>query len=128
MTRTRHLLTAAIFTFGFLGGGLLFGNLAASPAGAPVTEAATEGRDQKWEYCVVTKAAYASGRAGVYWITYYKESGVQVVDVEDNATTNAALAKAVARLGNEGWELVGLGPMEVRGNKLDGLYFKRPRY
>jgi hypothetical protein len=84
---------------------------------------------QKWEYCTLTKAAYTSSpRAGVYWISYFRASGVQVVDVEDNATTNAAMSKALARLGDEGWELVGSGPLEVRpGTKLDALYFKRPR-
>ncbi len=125
MMKTRYLLTAAIFIFGFLGGGLLFSNLRADRSVVPEAEAATEGSGQRWEYCVVSKAAYVGGRAGVYWITHYRETGVRVEDVEDNATSNAALAKAVARLGNEGWELVGLGPMEVRGTKLDGLYFKR---
>lgn len=127
MAKTRHLLILAIFIFGFLGGGLLFSSLRADRAVAPEAEAATEGSGQRWEYCVVSKAAYVGGRAGVYWITYFRDSGVKVEDVEDNATTNAAMAKAVARLGNEGWELVGLGPMEVRGTRLDGLYFKRAK-
>jgi hypothetical protein len=85
---------------------------------------------QRWEYCVVSKAAYpGSIRAGVYWITYFRSSGQQSVDVEDNATSNAALAKAIGRLGDEGWEMVGVGPLEVRSNtKLDAYYFKRPKH
>lgn len=89
-----------------------------------------EGTDgQKWEYCCVSKAAYpGSLRAGVYWITYFRSSGQQSIDVEDNATSNAALAKAIARLGNEGWEMVGVGPLEVRpSTRLDAYYFKRPK-
>lgn len=127
MNRMRQFIAAAIFTVGFLGGGLFFSSLRADRSVTPEAEAAVESPPQRWEYCVVTKAAYVGGRAGVYWITYYRDSGVRVVDVEDNATTNAAAAKAVARLGDEGWEMVGPGPMEVRGTKLDGLYFKRPK-
>ncbi len=127
MTTMRRLLTAVIFMLGFLGGGLFFSSLRADHSVTPGAEAAAESPVQRWEYCVVTKSAYVGGRAGVYWITYYRDSGVHVVDVEDNATTNAASAKAVARLGNEGWEMVGAGPMDVRGAKLDGLYFKRPK-
>jgi hypothetical protein len=84
---------------------------------------------QRWEYCSVSKAVYpGSIRAGVYWITYLRSSGQQSVDIEDNATSNAALAKAIGRLGDEGWEMVGVGPLEVRPNtKVDAYYFKRPK-
>jgi hypothetical protein len=82
----------------------------------------------QWEYCTVSKANYpGSPRAGVYWITYFQSTGFKVIDVEDNFTTNAALAKAFARLGAEGWELVDQGTLEVRNTKLDAWYFKRPK-
>ena len=82
----------------------------------------------RWEYCAVTKANYApNSRAGQYWITYFRSSGFKVENVEPEFSTNAALAKAITKLGDEGWELVSSGPLEVNNAKLDALYFKRPR-
>jgi len=38
------------------------------------------------------------------------------------------ITKAIARLGEEGWEMVGQGPLDVRaGTALNALYFKRPK-
>ena len=89
-------------------------------------QAATDGA--RWEYCAVTKANYGPNtRSGQYWITYFKNSEFKVENVEGDFSTNAALAKAIARLGDEGWELVTVGPMEVRTAKLDAFFFKRPK-
>ena len=89
-------------------------------------QAATDGA--RWEYCAVTKANYAPNtRSGQYWITYFRSSGFKVETVEPDYSTNPALAKAITKLGDEGWELVSTGPMEVSNAKLDALYFKRPK-
>lgn len=100
----------------------------------PVPAAEARGAAQrddgrKWEYCAVTKAQFAaSNRGGVYWISYFRGGGVQVENVETGPTGNA-LAKAVAKLGEEGWEMVGEGPLEVRvgtpGGTPTALFFKR---
>lgn len=83
---------------------------------------------QKWEYCAVSPAKYAnSNRVGVYWITYFKDSGVQVVEFEDTPTEKNGPAKAIAKLGAEGWELVTQAPLDTRYAQLDALYFKRPK-
>ena len=82
----------------------------------------------RWEYCAVTKANYAvTNRVGQYWITYFKNSEFKVENVEADFSTNAALARAISKLGDEGWELVSVGPMEVRNTKMDAYYFKRPK-
>jgi hypothetical protein len=68
----------------------------------------------RWEYCAVLKAQYpGSVRGGLYWIAYFKGDRPDVRDVEVGPSGNA-LSKAVAQLGNEGWEMVGAGPLEVR--------------
>ena len=83
---------------------------------------------QQWEYCTLTKASYAgSNRGGLYWISYFRDSGVQVAEVEDPALEKNGPTKAIAKLGAEGWEMVGQGPLEIRQGTLNALYFKRPK-
>jgi hypothetical protein len=94
-----------------------------------VAEARARDSSEQWEYCAVTKAQYpGSIRGGVYWIAYFKTNGVQVVDVSAGPTENA-MAKAVARLGEDGWAMVCGGPLEVRpgtpGGTQDAIYFRR---
>jgi hypothetical protein len=84
---------------------------------------------RRWEYCAVTKAQFlGSPRGGAYWISYFRGDRVQVETVETGPSGNA-LAKAVAKLGEEGWEMVGEGPLEVRAGTPGGtptaLFFKR---
>jgi len=102
--------------------------LAAS--GAQAREAEGPGAGQRWEYCALSKAAYAGPpRAGVYWISYFHETGVQVVEVQASATEGggAAFAKAINRLGSEGWEMVAPGALDVNQGQSNALYFKRPK-
>ncbi len=104
---------------------------------APATaEAQERGRDDderealKWEYCAVTKAQFVGSiRGGQYWISYFRRGNVQVETVEASVQ-ESAVAKAVSKLGEEGWEMVGEGPLEVRqggpaGGTPTALYFKR---
>jgi hypothetical protein len=100
--------------------------------GAPVPPAAAGQRpdvsDLQWEYCAVVKAQYVgSPQGGIYWIAYFKGEGVRTEDVRVGPTGNA-FAKAVARLGEEGWDMVGEGPLEVRpgpGGTPTAVFFKR---
>ena len=85
-----------------------------------VAEAQERGRDDderdnlKWEYCAVTKAQFVGSiRGGQYWISYFRRGAVQVETVEAGVQ-ESAVAKAVSKLGEEGWEMVGEGPLEVR--------------
>ena len=91
---------------------------------------AQDGRDE-WEYCAVTKAQYAgSPVGGVYWIAYFRPNGVEVAEVKASPNESAQ-GKAISKLGNEGWVMVGQGPLEVRQAGPTGtptaLYFRRAR-
>jgi hypothetical protein len=99
------------------------------PPPRPVrTPQASTTRSRKWEYCSLTRAAYpGSNRGGLYWISYFRDGGVQVVEVEEQATERGGPAKAIAKLGEEGWEMVGQGPLEIRQGNLNSIYFKRPK-
>lgn len=93
-------------------------------------EAEGAGLRQSWEYCALSKAAYVGPpRAGIYWISYFNETGVQVVEVQSSATEGggAAFAKAINKLGSDGWEMVAPGPAEVNQLQVSALYFKRPK-
>lgn len=95
---------------------------------ATSAQAQQDSPGQKWEYCTLTKAAYVgSNKGGIYWISYFRDSGVQVVEVEDAALEKNGPSKAIAKLGAEGWEMVGQGPLEIRQGTLNALYFKRPK-
>lgn len=100
-----------------------------SPAHVAEARAAgDESGGSKWEYCAVTKAQYAASiRGGVFWIVYFRGGGVQTVDVETGPGGNAQ-GRAIAKLGEEGWELVGEGVLDARQTGRDaptGLLFKR---
>ena len=129
MKIARNTLFMVLFLIAGLIGGAMSNKLFATSSAEVAVKDATETNDgQIWEYSAVSKASYLnSNRAGAYWITYFKESGFKVEDVEDRATRDAALALAFAKLGDEGWEMVGPGSIEVRGKKLDAFYFKRPK-
>lgn len=84
----------------------------------------------QWEYCAVLKAQTpGSLRGGVYWISYFKGERIETQAIEAGPTSNA-LSKALNKLGNEGWEMVGQGPLEViaaPGGTPTALYFKRKK-
>ena len=92
------------------------------------TTAQSPASKRKWEYCSLTKAAYpGSTRGGLYWISYFRDAGVQVVEIEEQDTERGGPSKAIAKLGEEGWEMVGQGPLEIRQGGLNAIYFKRPK-
>ena len=108
-------------------GGVVSRRLAPVRAGAAAS--AQEAGGQPWEYCAITRAGLApSTRRSFYSISYFRPSGVRVVDVDESASERAAMTKAIARLGEEGWELVGEAPLEFKAGATEkALYFKRRR-
>ena len=128
MYRRFSVLTVAMVLIagGAAGAGLSSAFLFA-PAAAHTSDVGSdreEGRG-KWEYCAITKSQYmASNRGNQYWITYFRSGRVQVVDVE-GGVTGSALSNAIFKLGEEGWEMVGEGALEVRTPDNKALYFKR---
>ncbi len=78
---------------------------------------------QKWEYCAIS--GIRDARTDEYSLTTYPslfrftEAGLEQVKIRKvgNLSEEDNLAKMIAELGAEGWELVSSAPM---------LYFKRP--
>ncbi|HEX8558508.1 MAG TPA: hypothetical protein VF668_10415 [Pyrinomonadaceae bacterium] len=127
MKRRRYLLTAALSLAAGLAGHALYGWLA-----SPRPVEARAPRAGEWEYCAVVKAQVGDPRRQVYWINYFRGEGVRTDPVEAGLGGNS-FAKAVARLGEEGWEMVGEGPLEVAPvvrpgptvNAPTAIFFKR---
>lgn len=139
MSRRHFALTIALaLAAGFFGS--LLAGAARHADGGVVTAARAAGRegesedgaDQRWEYCAVVKAQYGPpSRGDAYWISYFRGERMEVVSVEVPPGGNA-FSKAVNRLGTEGWEMVGQGPLEVRtglpGQPPPAVFFKRRKF
>jgi len=128
----RKSLTLAIVLATGLIGGAIIGRLnLAVPTQAQRTDPAADRmaarmrRPDRWEYCSLSKAMVGQSRGGLYWITYFRSSGAQIVETEELATERYGPSKAIAQLGAEGWEMVGEGPLEMRAGGLNAIYFKR---
>jgi hypothetical protein len=91
---------------------------------------------QKWEYCAITAAYYVGGNFGDRGnavVRYFQVGGAKDEFVElvpDIGKKNVdygreVLAKAIAKLGNEGWEMV---TKEADWDtNFRPFYFKRPK-
>ena len=127
MTTRHYLLTTALMLVAAIAGaGISTTFLSAPSAQARADERiAEDARSDKWEYCAITKAQYLnSNRGNQYWIAYFRSGRVQTVDVE-GGLTSSAISNAIFKLGEEGWEMVGEGGLEVRKPDDRALYFKR---
>lgn len=109
-------------------GGFLYARALNSPAVKNEEGSEASPPAERWEYCTVSKAGYtASNRGGTYWISYFRDAGVEIVEVEERASEQqgSAVVKAIARLGNEGWEMVGQADLPVKAGRVEAIYFKR---
>ena len=103
--------------------------------------AAAQAGSQKWEYCAVRNKTIfldSSGKwRGGALIHYFQTEGTREEVIEarpelglkslaTTAVSEDARAKALTKLGNEGWEMVGI---EVTGEKRDAITYllKRPK-
>jgi len=107
MNRRHYLLTIALALVAGLAGHALGGGLL-----TPRHVGARGVRAAEWEYCAVVKAQAGDPRRQVYWVNYFRGEGVRSEPVEAGLGGNS-FGKAVAKLGEEGWEMVGEGPLEV---------------
>ena len=128
ITMNKTALTLALILAAGLIGGAITGRMSyAVPAQAQRPDRAADrmkGAD-RWEYCSLSKALAGQSRGGLYWITYFRTGGAQVVEAEELATERYGPAKAIAKLGEDGWEMVGEGPLEMRAGGINAIYFKR---
>lgn len=126
MNKTRYALMLMLVLAGGLAGGIISGRVAGQ-APAQHADRVRPSNPGRWEYCSISKAVTSPSRGGLYWITYFRNGGIHQVEVEEQATERGGPAKAIAKLGEEGWEMVGQGPLETRQGGLNAIYFKRPK-
>ena len=124
----RHTLwTVALTLACVLAGHALYGSRAAPTAARASAEPR---RDSQWEYCAVVKSQGLATPRLVFWITYFRDEGMKTETVEAPLGGNS-YAKAIAKLGVDGWEMVGEGPLDIRPDPRPGaaaptaLFFKR---
>ena len=126
MNRRHYLLTVALSLAAGVAGHALYAAFAAPPA---ARAAAEPQRELQWEYCALVKSQSPSPRL-VFWIAYFKGEGVRTESVEATLSGNSQ-AKAIAKLGEDGWEMIGEGPLSTNPDPRPGaptptaLFFKR---
>ncbi len=131
MNRRQYLLNVALALCAALAGHALYGALSA-PRTAEARAAARPRDEAGWEYCAVVKAQIPGAVRLVYWIVNFKGEGVRIEPVEAGVSGNS-FGKAVAKLGEDGWEMVGEGPLQGSFDPRPGpptnapsaLFFKR---
>jgi hypothetical protein len=80
---------------------------------------------QKWEYCAVGPVAFAPEGPAGYDAVLAAFSAARL-----KSTDTDEIARTIARLGEEGWEMVGcgdIGPRPLSTGIMHYLYFKRPK-
>ena len=129
MNRRHYLLTVVLSLAAGLAGHALYGTLSPEPA---ARAAAEPRRDAQYEYCAVVKSQALPTPRLFFWIVYFKEEGTKTETVE--ATLGgSSYGKAIAKLGEDGWEMVGEAPLDIRpdprptapGSAPTALFFKR---
>lgn len=131
MNRRHYLLTAALSLAAGLAGHALYGSLPTPPA-AHASPAAEPRRDSEWEYCAVVRSQAIPTPRIFFWIVYFKDEGMKTETIEATLGGNS-YAKAIAKLGAEGWEMVGEAPLDIRpdprpgatNSAPTGVFFKR---
>jgi len=117
MNKKRYTLLLVLMIVAFLSGRISHHLIRSRSAQAQSAEESQKAGAQRWEYCALTKAVYVGSISG----------GVEVIEVEETALERSGPGRAIARLGAEGWELVGEGPLEIKVHGGRALYFKRPK-
>ncbi|HMJ25765.1 MAG TPA: hypothetical protein VK475_08050 [Pyrinomonadaceae bacterium] len=123
MNKTKRLLALVLLLAAGLVGGAIGGRISYS---VPTQAQREPGKKpDRWEYCSLSKAAVGQSRGGLYWVMYFRDGGAQIVEAEELATERYGPAATIARLGDNGWEMVGEGPLEMRAGGTNAIYFKR---
>lgn len=132
MKQSTHVCRVALASVVLLAGGVMSDLL---PARAAAQQAATRSDQKKWEYCSVTPTTeYKQELSGyrtyyVARISYHRPAGMQQENFE-SGSWDEAMSKALAKLGEDGWEMTGVAAYSGDGNNVmqsTTLYFKRAR-
>jgi hypothetical protein len=133
MSKTKQVLILVIITAAVVAGMAIKMNLTSTSS--VQANQGPGGGVRTWEYCAITYA-FAEGDSfnlrGKAVIRYFTFGGVRELTVEfvpgigekNIDPRDAALARAIARLGSERWEMVSKEP-DTDG-KFSPIYFKRP--
>jgi hypothetical protein len=128
MNRRHYPLTVVLSLAAGLAGHTLYAAFAPTTARA----AAEPRREAQYEYCAVVKSQAIPTPRLFFWILYFREDGTKTETIE--ATLGgSSFGKAIAKLGEDGWEMVGEGPLDIRpdprpsapGSAPTALFFKR---
>lgn len=79
----------------------------------------------KWDYCSIAPVKVVGGAYKDTQLVRYALEGVLNVPVVEVARTHNvedAIAITIAKLGDDGWEMVGCGNLETN---MHAIYFKR---
>ena len=110
MYKKRVLVLTLIISASSLGGAIMSDVFRAQRAFAQQEIKRAEA--QRWDYCAIThygKVGLEGGRtAYIATIKYYRGMGAQHEEVEGSNETDA-LSRAIAKLGDERWEMVNGG-------------------
>ena len=83
---------------------------------------------QKWEYCAIVgiKRDDLDFRGYHPRIWRFIGNGIEITRIDENTVSEdtTELAKSIAQLGEQGWEMVGVGHSNHHDENI--LYFKRP--
>jgi hypothetical protein len=81
---------------------------------------------QKWEYAALVLMSDDSGQAEFASFSRYRPSGEQQAVGDDDIPYLEDFPRLIARMGLQGWELVGIHSQVVDGNtKGKEMWFKR---
>jgi hypothetical protein len=133
MSKTKQVLILVIIATAVVAGMAIKMNLT-STSSVQANQGAGGGV-RRWEYCAITRVSEENdnfNRKGKAVIRYFNFGGVreQIVEFvpgigENNIDVrDAALARALARLGSERWEMV--SKESDTDGKFKPIYFKRP--
>ena len=134
MKQKTQVCRVALASVVLLAGSVISGVPSAQAAAQQPTVRADQ---KKWEYCSVTSTTeYRQELSGGRYysfarISYHRLSGTQQETIEGNSV-GEAMSKALAKLGEEGWEMTGVAAVAFSDSNGNGtpsttLYFKRPR-
>jgi hypothetical protein len=135
MSKTKQVLILAIIAAAVIAGRAIPINLTSTSS--VLANQGGRGAVQKLEYCSIIRTDREKdnfNERGVAVIRYFQTGGAKEETVEfvpDIGKKNfylrdEALAKAIAKLGDEGWEMVSKDPDPESGTR-HTFYFKRPK-